>query len=147
MLTDSLKTLLATSYAVVIKVQNFHWNVEGSNFPQYHTFFDDLQGEVYDNAIDRTAEYIRTLDAYTPGSITRYAELSLIPDQLKIPKAHLMMAELYTDNEIIIKHLNECYDISEAAKQYGISNFVAERLDAHNKHQWMIRSILKTSRE
>ena len=147
MLSDSLKTLLATSYAFVIKVQNFHWNVEGYNFPQYHTFFDDLQGEVYDNAIDRTAEYIRTLDAYTPGSITRYAELSLIPDQLKIPKAHLMMAELYTDNEIIIKHLNECYDISEASKQYGISNFVAERLDAHNKHQWMIRSILKTSRE
>ena len=147
MLSDSLKTLLATSYAFVIKVQNSHWIVEGSNFPQYHTFFDNLQGEVYDNAIDRTAEYIRTLDAYTPGSITRYAELSLIPDQLKIPKAHLMMAELYTDNEIIIKHLNECYDISEASKQYGISNFVAERLDAHNKHQWMIRSILRTSRE
>ena len=147
MLTDSLKTLLATSYAFVIKAQNFHWNVEGSNFPQYHTFFDDLQGEVYENAIDRTAEYIRTLEAYTPGSITRYAELSLIPDQLKIPRAHLMFAEFYRDNEIIIEHLNECYDISEAAKQYGISNFVAERLDAHNKHQWMIRSILKTSRE
>ena len=58
-----------------------------------------------------------------------------------------MFQELYRDNEIIIKHLNECYAISEAAKQYGISNFVAERLDAHNKHQWMIRSILKTSRE
>jgi starvation-inducible DNA-binding protein len=102
---------------------------------------------VYENAIDRTAEYIRTLEAYTPGSIARYSELSLIPDQLKIPKAHLMMAELYNDNEIIISHLNICYDFSEEAKQYGISNFIAERLDAHNKHQWMIRSILKTSRE
>ena len=58
-----------------------------------------------------------------------------------------MMAELYNDNEIIISHLNICYDFSEEAKQYGISNFIAERLDAHNKHQWMIRSILKTSRE
>ena len=147
MLTDSLKTLLATSYAFVIKAQNFHWNVEGSNFPQYHKFFDELNNEVYENAIDRTAEYIRTLEAYTPGSIARYSELSLIPDQLKIPKAHLMMAELYNDNEIIISHLNIGYDFSEEAKQYGISNFIAERLDAHNKHQWMIRSILKTSRE
>ena len=147
MLSENLKILLATSYAFVIKAQNFHWNVEGSDFPQYHAFFDAINNEVYENAIDRTAEYIRTLEAYTPGSITRYAELSLIPDQLKIPKAHLMFAELYRDNEIIIEHLNECYDISEAAKQYGISNFVAERLDAHNKHQWMIRSILKTSRE
>jgi starvation-inducible DNA-binding protein len=128
-------------------VQNFHWNVEGSNFPQYHKFFDDLQEEVYENAIDQTAEYIRTLEEYTPGSITRFAELSLIPDQTKIPRAELMMQELHRDNEIIIDHLNECYDISEAAKQYGISNFIAERMDAHNKHQWMIRSILKTSRE
>jgi|TARA_B110000908_G_C9910339_1_gene295049 starvation-inducible DNA-binding protein len=147
MLSENLKILLATSYAFVIKAQNFHWNVEGSDFPQYHAFFDAINNEVYENAIDRTAEYIRTLEAYTPGSITRYAELSLIPDQLKIPRAELMFQELYRDNEIIIKHLNECYDISEAAKQYGISNFVAERLDAHNKHQWMIRSILKTSRE
>tara|TARA_R110000765_G_scaffold45290_1_gene93607 strand:- start:244 stop:687 length:444 start_codon:yes stop_codon:yes gene_type:complete len=147
MLSENLKILLATSYAFVIKAQNFHWNVEGSDFPQYHAFFDAINNEVYENAIDRTAEYIRTLEAYTPGSITRYAELSLIPDQLKIPRAELMFQELYRDNEIIIKHLNECYAISEAAKQYGISNFVAERLDAHNKHQWMIRSILKTSRE
>ena len=147
MLSENLKILLATSYAFVIKAQNFHWNVEGSDFPQYHAFFDAINNEVYENAIDRTAEYIRTLEAYTPGSITRYAELSLIPDQLKIPRAELMFQELYRDNEIIVKHLNECYDISEAEKQYGISNFVAERLDAHNKHQWMIRSILKTSRE
>ena len=131
----------------MIKAQNFHWNVEGSDFPQYHAFFDAINNEVYENAIDRTAEYIRTLEAYTPGSISRYAELSLIPDQLKIPRAELMFQELYRDNEIIIKHLNECYDVSEAAKQYGISNFIAERLDAHNKHQWMIRSTLKTSRE
>ena len=147
MLTDSLKTLLATSYAFVIKAQNFHWNVEGSNFPQYHKFFDELNNEVYENAIDRTAEYIRTLEAYTPGSIGRYADLSLIEDQTKIPRAELMFAELYRDNEIIIEHLNMTYDVSEAAKQYGISNFIAERLDAHNKHQWMIRSTLKTNRE
>jgi len=147
MLSENLKILLATSYAFVIKAQNFHWNIEGSNFPQYHEFFENLNREVYENAIDRTAEYIRTLEAYTPGSITRYAELSLIPDQLKIPRAELMFAELYTDNEIIIEHLHVCYDVCEATKHYGISNFIAERLDAHNKHQWMIRSTLKTSRE
>ena len=58
-----------------------------------------------------------------------------------------MFAELYTDNEIIIEHLHVCYDSCEETKHYGIPNFIAERLDAHNKHQWMIRSTLKTSRE
>jgi starvation-inducible DNA-binding protein len=147
MLTDALKTLLATSYAFVIKAQNFHWNVEGSDFPQYHKFLGKLYEEVYDNTLDRTAEYIRTLDEYTPGSIERFAELSMISDQTLIPRAELMMAELLRDNEIIINLLKECYDVSEAKKEYGISNFIAERLDAHNKHRWMIKSILKKSRE
>ena len=98
-----LETVLANSYVLYTKTQNFHWNVEGSDFPQYHAFFDAINNEVYENAIDRTAEYIRTLEAYTPGSISRYAELSLIPDQLKIPRAELMFQELYRDNEIIIQ--------------------------------------------
>ena len=46
MLADDLKTLLATEYAFVIKAQNFHWNVEGSNFAQYHNFFQGIYDEV-----------------------------------------------------------------------------------------------------
>ena len=42
MLSENLKILLATSYAFVIKAQNFHWNIEGSKFPHYHKFFDEL---------------------------------------------------------------------------------------------------------
>ena len=42
MLSDSLKVLLASTQSFAIKSQNFHWNVEGSNFPQYHSFFDTL---------------------------------------------------------------------------------------------------------
>ena len=49
--------------------------------------------------------------------------------------------------EKIIAHLKVCYDSCEESEHYGISNFIAERIDAHNKHQWMIRSTLKTNRE
>ena len=79
MLVDDLKTLLATQYAFVIKAQFFHWNVEGSDFAQLHEFFGDIYEEVYDNSIDRTAEFIRILDDYTPGSFERFAELSQVP--------------------------------------------------------------------
>ena len=68
MLSDNLRVLLASSYAFVVKAQQFHWNVEGPNFPQYHEFLGDLYSEVY-ASIDKTAEYIRTLDVYTPGSM------------------------------------------------------------------------------
>jgi DNA-binding ferritin-like protein len=35
--------------------------------------------------------------------------------------------------------------LSVAVKE-GIANFIAERLDAHGKHGWMLRSFLKDAR-
>lgn len=146
MLSDSLKVALASSYVFVIKTQNFHWNVEGPNFPQYHQFLGDLYDEVYDNAIDRTAELVRQLDGYAPGSITRFSELSIVEDQVKIPRAELMMQELYIDNEKLLAMWKEMFPMAEQENQQGIADFIASRIDAHGKHAWMLRSILKKER-
>ena len=145
MLAENLKVLLASVNSLSIKAQNFHWNVEGDNFPQYHGFFGSYYEEVY-GSVDKIAEYIRTLDSYTPGSLTRYAELTIIQDQLKIPRAELMFAELFEDNAKMIELLNHCFASASQENNQGIANFIAERLDAHGKHQWMIRSILKKAR-
>ncbi len=142
MLSDNLKILLASVNSLSIKAQNFHWNVEGSNFPQYHEFFGNFYEEVY-SSVDKIAEYIRTLDSYAPGSLSRYAELTIIEDQVKIPRPNLMFAELLSDNEKMIDLLNGCFSSAEEENKQGIANFIAERLDAHEKHGWMLRSILK----
>ena len=147
MLADDLKTLLATSYAFVIKAQNFHWNVEGSHFRSYHKFFEELYLEISENAIDQIAEYIRTLDTYTPGSFERFSELSVIQGQLKVPRAMIMMEELLEDNYKLEAILKQSFESAQAEKNRGIENFIAERLDAHAKHRWMLKSFLKESRE
>ena len=146
MLSDALKTLLATEYAFAIKSQYFHWNVEGPDFAQLHEFFGELYEEVNDNSIDRCAEFIRTLDEYTPGSFERFAELSVIQGQTKVPRARLMIEELLGNNTQVIDVLNQCFAEAEQENQQGIANFIAERLDAHGKHSWMLRSFLKESR-
>ena len=146
MLADALKTLLATEYAFVIKAQQFHWNVEGPDFAQLHEVFVELYNEVYDNSIDRTAEYIRTLDDYSPGSFERFQELSQIKGQTKIPRARLMIEELLANNGQMLELLNQCFAEAEQENQQGIANFIAERLDAHGKHGWMLRSFLKDNR-
>lgn len=145
MLADSLKHLLANSYSFVIKAQQFHWNCEGPDFPQYHEFFGNLYEEVY-GSIDKTAEYIRTLDSYTPGSMERFIELSDIKGQTMIPRAELMFAELLADNQKMLDCLNNCMSHAKNENNYAIENYIAERMDAHNKHGWMIKSILKKSR-
>lgn len=146
MLADELKTLLATEYAFAVKAQNFHWNVEGPDFAQLHEFFGNIYAEVNDNAIDQTAEYIRTLDEYTPGSFERFQELSQIQGQIKIPRARLMIEELLQDNDVIKQMLMRSFDVAQQEKQEGIANFIAERIDAHGKHGWMLKSFLKDQR-
>ena len=70
MLAESLKTVLASHYAFVIKAQFFHWNVEGPDFAQLHEFFGNIYEEVYGNTIDRCAEFIRVLDDYAPDEFS-----------------------------------------------------------------------------
>lgn len=145
MLAEDLKTLLATNFSFYLKGQMFHWNVEGPDFVELHRFFGKIYSNTYD-AVDRIAEYIRVLDDYTPGSLTRFQELSQIADQIKIPRAELMVAELATDNQTMIALLNHCFNSAVAEQQEGIANFLAERLDTHGKWAWMLRSISKEER-
>ena len=146
MLADDLKILLATQYAYSIKAQYFHWNIEGPDFAQLHKFFQKLYEEVYNNSVDKTAEYIRALDEYTPGSMERFVELSAIAGQLRVPRARLMIEELLADTTLMIDMLNQCFAAAEQENQQGIANFIAERLDAMAKHAWMLRSFLKDNR-
>ncbi len=146
MLSDSLKVLLASTQSFAIKSQNFHWNIEGSDFPQYHEFFDTLYGDV-SGTIDRIAEYVRILGAYTPGSLSRYSELSIIQDQTKIPRAELMFAESLQDCETMIQLVVEMFDQATEERQQGIANYMAELQDLYAKKAWFIRSILKKDRE
>jgi starvation-inducible DNA-binding protein len=146
MLADALKILLATEYAFSLKAQLFHWNVEGPDFAQLHEFFGNLYEEVYNNSIDKTAEYIRALGDYAPGSYERFSELTIIKGQVKIPRARLMIEELLANNGQLLELLNKCFATAESENQQGIANFIAERIDAQQKHGWMLRSFLKDDR-
>jgi starvation-inducible DNA-binding protein len=146
MLTDNLKVLLASTQAFAIKTQNFHWNVEGSNFPQYHEFFNTMYEDV-SATIDPIAEYIRILGQYTPGSLTRYSELSIIQDQTKIPRAELMFQESLQDCEIMLQLVTAMFDEAANENQHGIENYMAELQDLYGKKAWFIRSTLKRERE
>jgi starvation-inducible DNA-binding protein len=39
-LIQQLKVILGTNFALYLKSHNYHWNIEGPNFPQYHDFLN-----------------------------------------------------------------------------------------------------------
>ena len=141
-LAKAMKIAFSTEFSFYLKSHFYHWNVEGPEFPQYHKLFGKINEEVYDS-IDTFAENIRKLGTYTPGSYTRLSMLSQIEDELTVPPALDMINDLLNDSEKCIKIFKMVYDLSEREEEYGLSNFLAERIDAHKKHSWMLRATLK----
>jgi starvation-inducible DNA-binding protein len=144
-LSDTLKQFLATTYAYTLKAQYFHWNVEGPDFGQLHKFFQKIYEDA-NGAIDAIAEYIRTEEDYTPGSFERFQELSLIPGQLKVPRARLMLTELLADTQTMADLSKSLFDAATEAGREDIADFAANRQGAHGKYAWQIKSYLKDAR-
>ena len=141
-LQRALKIAFASEYAFALKSQNFHWNVEGPLFPQLHALFGDIYEEVY-GSIDAFAENIRKIKAYTPASFTRFSVLSGVEDETKILPPESMIAELLSDSERMQEMFKIVFQAAEELGEHGLSNFLADRQDAHAKHSWMLRSTLK----
>jgi len=54
-----------------------------------------------------------------------------------------MVAGLLNYNERLVKMFGMVYKLAEAAGEFGLANFLADRQDAHRKHGWMLRSSLQ----
>ena len=141
-LAETAKVALADTFALYLKSHNFHWNIEGPEFAQYHSFLDGFYNEVW-GAVDDIAEHIRTLDVYVPGSFLRYKELSTIEDETKVPTAINMLKKLEADNQKVIASLTAAYKDAEKENRPGFSNFLQSRIEAHEKHGWMLRALTK----
>ena len=142
MLADALKTLLATEYAFVVKAQLFHWNVEGPDFAQLHEFFGDIYEEVY-GAVDPLAENIRKLGEYAPRDIEEMYDDKSVNCQNRAITTNGMLTDLLQTNDKVIVSLNNLFKELQSKGEQGFMNFVADRLDAHKKHGWMLNSTLK----
>lgn len=137
------KIAFASEFSFYLKAHQFHWNVEGSDFLQYHDLFGKIYEEVYDS-IDEFAEKIRSLGTYVPGSYTRFSMLSKVDDEEQILPKEQMVKELLMDNERMLIILKKLFQLSEEMGEHGFSDFVAARIDAHGKHGWMLRASMKT---
>jgi len=138
----ALKTAFASEYAFAIKAQNFHWNVEGALFVQLHELFERIYTEVY-GSIDTFAEQLRALQVYAPASLQKFSMLSKVEDENAVPDWNGMLQELLLDSERMAEIFRITFDMAEQNGDHGLSNFLADRQDAHKKHSWMLRASLK----
>ena len=137
-LINALKILLADTYAVYFKAHGYHWNVEGKNFPQYHEFYSMIAEDIYGSA-DDIAENIRKLQAYAPFKMSRFMEITTIPETEVGSSCEEMNADLYMAMERLIVTINVAFQAAIAANEQGIADFLAGRDDITKKFCWQLR--------
>lgn len=141
-LVELLKRLLADLSAYRIKTQYYHWNIEGPDFAQYHKFLGDIYEQASDD-VDTVAEHIRSLDAYAPGSLKRFTELTSIQDEDTIPSSLDMLTRTYKDNQIVLASTKAACLVAEKLGEHGVLNFLEGLIDSYEKQAWMLRATTK----
>lgn len=137
-----LSKILADQYVLYTKTRNYHWNVTGEDFSEYHKLFGD-QYDALDGDIDDVAERIRSLGGKTPATLSEFTKTARLTEHPnEYPKASIMIANLLADHEKIIQNLRK--DIESCGKygDVGTEDFLTQLLEKHEKTAWMLRATL-----
>ena len=142
--TDALKKVLADTYGLMVKTQNYHWNVEGPNFPGLHALFMTQYNELF-LAVDVVAERIRALGEKAPGGYSEFAKLSKINDGNGEYDSDQMVKDLYDANLIVLASIRKALAAAEKAGDDATLDLLTQRIGVHDKAAWMLKSSLPTS--
>jgi starvation-inducible DNA-binding protein len=129
-LASTVQDILNKTFCLYMTASKYHWNVKGTDFPQYHEFF----GEIYEDAqgaIDHLAEMILMLGGTA----------DLNPDKVgKSVTPSDMIRDLLKKSEALIEDLTKAVDEATEAEEHAVANDLAERLGAHQKWAWQLKS-------
>lgn len=141
-ISDALSGLLADTYVLCLKTQNYHWNVEGPFFHSFHALFEGQYNDLF-LAGDAIAEQIRTLGEFAPGSYGAFSKLTHLKEEQGVPSANEMVKNLSSDHASMIEKINEMINLTQSCGDEGTTDFLIGRLQIHRKTLWMLKSSLE----
>lgn len=141
---EILNNTLADLHVLYVKTRNYHWNVTGIQFRDFHKLLED-QYDQLSEAIDEVAERVRQLGAPAPGSMQEYLKRArLKEDSGTPPDAMTMIANLRDDHEAAIRQLRADADACDSQfNDSGTNDFLIGLMQQHEKTAWMLRAILE----
>jgi starvation-inducible DNA-binding protein len=143
-LPGQLIELLGANTLMWYKASAIHWNLTGADFPQYHGFFAEVYGSL-DEVIDSYAEFVRSLDYKVPNTLMQLCMMQ--PAEMMGESLPEMVASITIANLRMLDLLQGGVYFAGVAGEYGIQNFLQDRLAYHQKLRWMLKAILTPTAE
>lgn len=137
-----LKTYFANLYIIQNNAQNFHWNIVGDDFTQYHDFF----GSIYDMFVvdvDDIAEKIRALGEYTDGRLVEILKFGTLEDQERYTDANEMLQCLKSNINDVVLQGKRIVKNAEEDQDYGMVDLVSKQIREYEKLLWKINSSIE----
>lgn len=134
---NKLSVILADTYALYLKTQNYHWHVRGPQFKTLHDLFDAQYHDLA-NAIDDVAERLLIMGHKAPATFKEYDRLKTIKDGDSTISANQMVTELANDHGILVRDLNQSLALAQKMEDEGTVTLLGERIAAHEKARWML---------
>jgi starvation-inducible DNA-binding protein len=139
-LAKHLSVILADLTVYKLTSQGFHWNAKGPLFPQFHDFFGELYEDA-ESAIDPTGENIRKLGFDAPYTLGDFLTLASAEPRVAVGDPIEMSRVLHELNENLVIHLTVAFEVANAINEQGVADFLAGRIDMHNKWVWQLGTI------
>jgi starvation-inducible DNA-binding protein len=133
--------VLADTYLLYLKTQNFHWNATGKNFGELHLMFEKQYQDLAE-AVDELAERLRAIGQFAPVSFAQFRKLSKIEEETTVPEGMAMVRMLADDNEHVVRRMRKVLEISEDVGDSETGDILIRRMQYHAKQAWMLRSYL-----
>ncbi|QQS44041.1 DNA starvation/stationary phase protection protein [Candidatus Roizmanbacteria bacterium] len=141
-LAQPLKNLLADSYILMLKTQNYHWNVTGIHFHALHEMFQTQYEDLF-TAVDEIAERLRAIGVKSPGTFDEFRSLSEIDSEDVKKESKEMLVSLKNDHMKLTKTAKKLIEVAQEAKDDPTMDLAIGRLQTHEKHIWMLSSSLE----
>jgi starvation-inducible DNA-binding protein len=141
-IVEGLTSVLADTFVLYYKTHTFHWNVVGEHFRSLHLMFEEQYNEIW-QATDVIAERIRGLDGGVPINLTELKKYAKLQETGQTPDEMAMVAELANDNGEIVATIYDVLNRADEADDQGTVDMLVDRIKAHEKAAWMLRSLTK----
>lgn len=143
MKNQKIFNLLASYYALYVKLHSYHWNVEGANFVSIHELLEK-QYDVIADEVDEIAEQIRKLGEKVEASLTNFAKNSIVLEPNEKLSAKEMLLDLLNDNKKIVVYIKELMSIFDGDEALiGTKNLLDGLLETREKDIWFLEMMTK----
>jgi starvation-inducible DNA-binding protein len=143
---SALRLVLSDSFVLYMKTYAVHWNYQGPKFFSVHKMTEEQYQQLAE-AIDGIAERMRALEKVAPISLATILASSDLEEMSREDAGNDQeLLNLISSHTLLAKRAHEAAKVCEAAEDMYSQDMMIQRVGAHDKAAWMLRSFLDKGR-